>query len=117
MNARRLYLVQRTRKSLDTYLERFELELDAESCPRHLESVAMVCTLLLDRLEELTGRTVETVAYTRRMGILTRRGVEMWTPLPESPAPGVAKAKPRLRLVPSTPPAPVKGSADGEVTP
>lgn len=93
----RLYMAQRTRKSLETYLGRFELELDAESCPRHLEAVAMVCSLLLDKLEETTGRTEETVSYTRRIGALTRRGVEMW--LPAAPGPGLAKAKPRLRLV------------------
>lgn len=97
MNARRLYMAQRTRKSLERYIERFELELDAESCPRHLESVAMVCTLLLDRLEENTGRTEETVAYTRRLQALTARGVEMWTPC--APCAGPAKARPRLRLV------------------
>ena len=94
MNARRLYMAQRTRKTLDKYIERFELELDAESTPRHLETACMVCTLLLDKLEGMTGRTEETVAYTRRLQALTARGVAMWTP-----APGPVKARPRLRLV------------------
>lgn len=93
----RLYMAQRTRKSLDRYIERFVFELDAESTPRHLETVAMCCTLLLDKLEEMTGRTEETVSYTRRLQALTARGVEMWTPCDGCPGP--AKAKPRLRLV------------------
>lgn len=101
MNARRLYMAQRTRKSLDRYIERFELELDAESCPRHLESVAMCCSLLLDKLEEMTGRTEETIAYTRRLQALTARGVEMWTPCEHGPGP--VKARPRLRLVKEAP--------------
>jgi hypothetical protein len=88
----RVYLAERARRLLDSYIERFELELDACSPPRHLEAVAMVCTLSLDRLEELGGRTAETVAYTSRMAQLTRRGVEMWTrPVP--------RTTPCLRLV------------------
>lgn len=108
MSARRLYLAQRTRKSLDEYLGRFELELDAESCPRHLEHVAMCCSLLLDRLEVHTGRTEETAAYARRIGALTRRGVEMWLP-----ARGPVKARPRLKLVTDNDNG---GEQNGEVT-
>ena len=89
----RLYLAERARRQLDNYIERFGLEIDARSPPRHLEAVAMVCTLLLDRIEELGGRTTETVAYTSQLAQLTRRGVELWTPRP-----GAARA-PCLRLV------------------
>ena len=98
MNPRKLYMAQRTRKSLDEYIGEFEFELAAQSCPRHLTHVAYVCSLLLDKLEEMTGRTEETVAYTRQLRALNTRGVEMWRPRPDD-GPGPVKARPRLRLV------------------
>ncbi|HEU4582687.1 MAG TPA: hypothetical protein VFS67_30730 [Polyangiaceae bacterium] len=86
----KLLLAHKTREQLEDYLSRYDLEIRLQSPPRHLEPIATVCALLLDRLSACTGATLETRAFADRIGTLTARAIEIW----KRPA-----AAPVLRLV------------------
>lgn len=87
----RLYQAALTRRELDEYLGRFRFELDAESCPRHLEYVGTVCRLLIERWVGLTGESLETRGYRAQIHEYARQAAEMWAPLkpPKSERPSL----------------------------
>lgn len=89
----RLYQAAKTRTELDEYLGRFRFELDCESTPRHLENVARVCALLLDRLVLLVGESLDTQAYRQQIHQYAREATEMWAPLKQE------RVRPSLRLI------------------
>jgi len=74
----KLLLAHKTREQLEDYLSRSDLEIRLQSPPRHLEPLATVCALLLDRLSACTGPTLETRAFADRIGALTARAIEIW---------------------------------------
>lgn len=74
----KLLVAQQTRAQLEDYLARYDLEIRLQSPPRHLEPIATVCALLLDRLRACTGATLETRAFADRIGALTARAIEIW---------------------------------------
>ncbi len=91
--------VERVRQQLFEFISRFEMELDAESTPRHIDNVQAVCVLLLEKLVRLQGyETVQTRALEERIDRLAAKGQALWSAAPAAPA--VVKAKPRLSLIP-----------------
>lgn len=74
----KLLQAQRVRDELEEYLSRFDLELRLQSPPRHLDPIAVVCTLLLEKLVRISGGTVETNALAARIEALVSRGIALW---------------------------------------
>lgn len=89
-----LLQVSRIRAELDHWLDHWQTEIKAETCPRHLDCARLVSQLLLEKMVRIQGyETQETRAYETRIELLDRAGKAMWEPPPNR------SERPSLRIV------------------
>jgi len=77
-NPRKLLQASRVRSELEEYLSRWDLEIRLESPPRHLDVIGTLCAVLLEKLQNIHGQTVETDAYADRINLLAKRAIALW---------------------------------------
>lgn len=90
-----LLQVAKVRGEINRWLTHWRTEIQAETCPRHLDCARVLCEELLAKMVRIQGyETLETRGYEDAIARLVDKQAGAWSPEP------LKKAKPRLSLVP-----------------